>query len=171
MYSQWEEDRELIEWMQEYNRQRYDSSSSSNRSNKLHYYGIDIGGFYEDWKTPLQSQVINYLNKSDVDPEYAEELSVRWEPYFCVMSQNARVYYYEQMTPSERDDLARSLDEAVERFRRFETRYVAAAAAKSSAGDGRFEYDWALQTLVSMQLAENYYRNYLHQTTSSTTTT
>ena len=46
MYGAWKEGRDLIEFMKNYNR---------DHDNILHYYGTDIGGFYQNWKRPLEA--------------------------------------------------------------------------------------------------------------------
>ena len=40
-------DRDLIEWMCQYNQ---------SHDNKLQYFGVHIGGFYQNWKIPTQAE-------------------------------------------------------------------------------------------------------------------
>ena len=55
--------------------------------NKLQYYGIDIGGFYQNWKNPMDL-IFNYLEK--VDSTFAATLIEQLAPYITVMTENAR---------------------------------------------------------------------------------
>ena len=139
MYSEWNEGRRLIEFMRDFN---------LNHSNRLNYYGVDIGGFYKDWRTPLE-MILQYLN--NVDPEYNEQLSKQLKPYMEVLSDNARLNYSNQLSSEQRDDLARILDESLSNFDEKEEVYT--------SKDGEKEFQWARQSMISMQLAENYYRN------------
>ena len=85
MYSQWQEGRNLIEWMRGYNQKHH---------NKLQYYGLDIGGFYQNWKTPMD-QICNYLER--VDSEFAMMLKEKLSPFLSVMTENARINYNEKL--------------------------------------------------------------------------
>jgi erythromycin esterase len=149
MYGAWKEGREMVEWMRDCNHQHNDEEKS------LQYYGIDIGGFYQDWKTPLK-KVVSYLQRNvfTADEAFAlMKLTKRLQPFLDAMHVEARVHYTDRMTAQERNVLAESLGEAVEHFQTFESEYVDRS--------GRVEYEWARQSLISMQLAENYYRNYM----------
>jgi erythromycin esterase-like protein len=153
MYSAWEEGREMIEWIREYNR-RHDTFDEEQ---KVHYYGVDIGGFYQDWKTPLED-VLGYLQRYVFTAEKAfiiMKLTKRFAPFLDAMAKDARKHYTDQMTREERADLALLLDDAVDLVASMESEYVQRS--------GRTEYEWARQSLLSMQLAENYYRNYLER--------
>ena len=144
MYSEWKEGQDLIEWLRSYN--------LSQNENEVHYYGLDIGGFYSNWKRPIEERVLQYLRQV-VDPEYSQQLSIQLEPYLEAMRENARVNYSERLSPRERDRLAAILREAVEHFLVNKDKYVERST--------HAEYEWAKQSLVSMQMAENYYQNYL----------
>ena len=143
MYSQWQEGRNLIEWMREYNQKH---------PNKLQYYGLDIGGFYQNWKNPMD-QICNYLEK--VDSEFAKMLKEKLSPFIKVMTENAAINYNEKLSLLERAQLAIILQEAVENFDSNEEKYI------SDDESNRSEFEWARQSMISMQLAENYYQNIL----------
>mmetsp|Transcript_23953 Transcript_23953/g.31824 ORF Transcript_23953/g.31824 Transcript_23953/m.31824 type:complete len:289 (+) Transcript_23953:172-1038(+) len=85
MYSAWTEGRKLIKWMKHYNKQH---------EHKLHYYGLDIGGFYQNWQRPIEP-ILSYLQK--VDPAYATSYSQQLKPYMEFMSTNARINYSQHM--------------------------------------------------------------------------
>ena len=140
MYGAWKEGRQLIEFMHQYNLKH---------DNILQYYGTDIGGFYKNWKTPLES-ILQYLKK--VDEEYHEYLFQNLRHFMNLLATDARLKYSEQLSPSKKDDLARILDEAVENFNRKEEEYLSNGSYK--------DFQWARQGMISMQLAENYYRNF-----------
>ena len=144
MYAKWKEGRQLIEWMRNYNK-----DSGNNRS-KLQYYGTDIGGFYENWVTPLQDRVIDYLKV--VDEPYEQKLVQMLEPVFKYMKSDARYNYSNEMEPEVKNQLALDLDRAIDHFTKNELRYIELSSSH--------EYDWARQSLISFQMAENYYRNY-----------
>jgi erythromycin esterase-like protein len=149
MYGAWEEGRTLVEWMRDYNLQHDDEKKP------LQYYGIDIGGFYQDWKTPL-TKVMTYLQRNVFAAHEAfalMKLTKRLQPFIDAMQVEARVHYTSRMTAHERNELAEILGEVVDHFRAMETQYVDRS--------GREEYEWARQSLISMQLAENYYRNFM----------
>ena len=139
MYSEWTEGRMLIEFMREFNLVH---------NNKLDYYGVDIGGFYKDWKTPLE-MILRYLE--GVDAEYYTRLSDQLKPFMEILSNNARLNYSNQLAQDQKDELARILDESVNNFNEKEAIYT--------SNDSKKEYQWARQSMISMQLAENYYRN------------
>ena len=94
MYSHWQEGRNLIEWMRRYNQAN---------QNKLQYYGLDIGGFYKNWKTPIDS-IINYLEK--VDHVFALKLTEQLAPFINVMTENARINYNDKLSYLKRAKLA-----------------------------------------------------------------
>eukprot|EP00090_Calanus_glacialis_P038531 TRINITY_DN67215_c0_g1_i1.p1 TRINITY_DN67215_c0_g1~~TRINITY_DN67215_c0_g1_i1.p1 ORF type:complete len:443 (-),score=78.45 TRINITY_DN67215_c0_g1_i1:116-1444(-) len=145
MYSEWKEGRDLIEWMRQYNK---------THDNTLQYFGLDIGGCYQNWKRPME-RILQYLES--VDAEYAKQLREQLKPYLDIMTEKARVNYNEKLSPLEKALLAILLDEAVEKFNKHEKDYV----SKSSQQD----FEWARQSMISMQLAENYYRNALDRKT------
>ena len=142
MYSQWKEGCDLIEWLRKYNQ--------DHQNKMVHYYGIDIGGFYQNWKNPMD-QICQYLEI--VDPKFALTLTEQLEPFINVMTENARVNYNEKLSSLDRAQLAILLDGAVEHFNIHRNDYI----LKSNLSD----FEWARQSMISMQLAENYYRNIL----------
>jgi len=142
MYSQWKEGRDLIEWMRTYN---------TSNNNELSYYGIDIGGFYQNWKTPLE-KIIGYLTK--VDPKYGQYFFIQLTPYLHLLKEDARVNYSTQLSAKQQAELALILDDAVQHFNDNQETYI----AQSNNDD----FQWFRQSTVAMQLAENYYRNYLN---------
>ena len=71
--------------------------------NRLQYFGLDIGGFYQNWKCPLDL-VYGYLEK--VDPGFARALKANLAPFLSVMTENARLNYNEKLGPIERAQLA-----------------------------------------------------------------
>ena len=129
----------LIDFMREFN---------SSHGNVLNYYGVDIGGFYKDWKTPLEI-ILQYLK--DVDAEYNARLLDQLEPYLEILSSNARLNWSNELTREQKDDIARIIDEAVNNFDNKESEYISDSNLK--------EFQWARQSMISMKLAENYYRN------------
>eukprot|EP00092_Neocalanus_flemingeri_P010380 GFUD01011187.1.p1 GENE.GFUD01011187.1~~GFUD01011187.1.p1 ORF type:complete len:474 (+),score=89.91 GFUD01011187.1:24-1424(+) len=141
MYSEWKEGRDLIEWMRNYN---------ISNDNKLQYYGIDIGGFYQNWKRPMD-QILRYLKL--VDGKYAKELTEQLQPFLNILTENARINYSEKLSPLDQAKLAIILEQSVDHFNTHEQDYV----SQSNQQD----FDWARQSMISMQLAEHYYRNYL----------
>ena len=84
MYSAWEEGRQLVEWMREYN---------ASHGNVLQYFGTDIGGFYQNWKFPFEN-IFKYLKLVDV--EYYEILNKKLEPFIELLAINARMNYSEK---------------------------------------------------------------------------
>ena len=143
MYAEWQEGRDLIEWMRIYNQAH---------NNKLQYYGLDIGGFYQNWLNPM-NQILRYLLDLVVDTEYANKLASELEPFLAVMTENARINYNEKLDSLQRTQLAIILQEAVDVFDKNKEKYV----SKSN----QFEFEWARQSMISMQLAANYYENIL----------
>jgi len=143
MYASWAEGRELIEYMREYNQKNGDI---------LHYYGTDIGGFYKNWKFPLEN-ILAYLIM--VDYEYYLKLSEELEHYMDVLKNTARINYSEKLSSQQKDQLSNIFDGAVDHFNQKKEEYV----ANSTEND----FQWARQSMISMQLAENYYRNFEHR--------
>ena len=139
-YGAWLEGRELIEYMRMYNR---------THDNILQYYGTDIGGFYQNWKTPLET-ILQYLET--VDTDYHATLFKQLNPFMGLLANNARLNYSEQLSPSQNNELAAILDEAVATFHRKEVLYTSRSTKE--------DFQWARQSMIAMQLAENYYRNY-----------
>ncbi|MFT2091516.1 erythromycin esterase family protein [Paraglaciecola sp. 2405UD69-4] len=148
LYSEWQEARDLIEWMRSYN--------LANHS-ELEYFGIDIGGFYDNWERPLE-KIFEYLDL--VDGGYSSKMRAELSPLLKDLKNNARVNYINKLTQAQRDDLARVLDEVVLHFSAQKESFVAQSNMK--------EYQWNRQSAVAMQLAENYYRNYMNQVYSDT---
>jgi len=145
MYGEWVEGLELIVWMRQYN---------VDHRNILHYYGTDIGGFYQDWKTPFDA-VLEYLCK--VDNAFGDGLALELSPFLKVMSQNARINHQEKLSPLERATLKGILDQALHSVDERRDQYIA------QNNNDVVEYEWARQSLESMRLAEHYYDNYLQQ--------
>ena len=114
MYAEWQEGRDLIEWMRIYNQAH---------NNKLQYYGLDIGGFYQNWLNPM-NQILRYLLDLVVDTEYANKLASELEPFLAVMTENARINYNEKLDSLQRTQLAIILQEAVDVFDKNEEKYV-----------------------------------------------
>lgn len=142
MYGAWKEGRDLIEFIREYNIEH---------GNVLQYYGTDIGGFYQNWKRPLEN-IMTYLETVDDDLEYVVDLKTKLDPYMELLATSARLNYSEKLSLTEKNELAVILDETVAHFNENEDSYV----TKSNKED----FEWARQSMISMQLAENYYRNY-----------
>ena len=140
MYSAWEEGRQLVEWMREYN---------ASHGNVLQYFGTDIGGFYQNWKFPFEN-IFKYLKLVDV--EYYEILNKKLEPFIELLAINARMNYSEKLSPTKKNELAVILNEALKQFDEQEEVYTSSSSSE--------EFQWARQGLASLQLAENYYRNY-----------
>merc|ERR1711892_1188540 len=115
----------------------------------LQYYGLDIGGFYQNWRRPLE-QIMHYLE--GVDVEYAALLRGKLEPFMNMMTENARLNYSTKLSALEQAELAIVLDQAVDQFSSHEQDYTSQRSKE--------EFEWARQGMVSMQLAENYYRNF-----------
>jgi len=149
MYSAWVEGRELIEWMRGYNKKKMRQSIpiQQHPQKMIAYCGLDIGGFYSDWTYPM-SKIQNYLKVQF--PDFEAEWSRKIKPILDVMGNvQARYNYQHLLTPGQKSTLAILLDELVMEL--------------NSHGDeleGDFEFEWAKQSAISMQLAENYYRNY-----------
>ena len=142
MYSEWVEGRDLIEWMRKFNEKH---------ANCLAYYGSDIGGFYQDWKTPFESTILEYL--STVDASFHQRISQDLKPYLDLMSQDARLNYQEKLSRTEKARLEVILDEALETMDSKRDAYIATGRCES-------DFEWARQSLESMRLAEQYYQNY-----------
>ena len=68
------------------------------------------------------------------------------------LENNARLHYSEHLSSSEKNELAVILEESVNNFNENQDIYI----SKSTSED----FQWARQSMISMQLAENYYRNY-----------
>ena len=141
MYGEWNEGRALIEWLREHNQQ--------NKGDMVHYYGIDIAGFYRDWRPPFR-QVLAYLEQ--VDPEYAAAVSAVVSPIIEIMGDDARPRYLDLLDTRQRAELTLALDGLVEQFDREREEYLENSSRK--------EYEWARQSAISFQLADNYYHNY-----------
>ena len=143
MYSEWNEGLALIQWMKEYN---------ASHDNVLAYYGIDIGGFYQDWKTPL-TDILKYLES--VDGKLAKSYEKQLEPWLDILSENARVNYINVLSPEEQNQIGLILKAMSTDFQENKENFV----AKS----GELEYQWAKQSTLAMGMADNYYQNYIGQ--------
>lgn len=146
MYSAWREGRELIEWIRHYNQEQNNVTTSP----PVAYYGSDIGGFYQDWKTPFKA-ILEYLTR--VDKPFHDKLSSELEPFLSEMSQNARLNYQDKLTRLEKAQLEVILEEALQTMDSNRAIYIEQGSSES-------DYEWARQCLESMRLAEHYYRNY-----------
>ena len=140
MYSAWKEGQALIEYLKEYNK---------DHGNSLEYYGVDIGGFYQDWVTPF-NMIFKYIKS--VDEDYCNELESKLQPFLEQMSTNARKNYAESFDVYQKATLSAILDDAVNYFISKSDDYISRSSKE--------EYERIQQSLISMQLAENYYRNY-----------
>lgn len=145
MYGEWDEGRALIEWLREHNRQ--------NDGDAVHYYGIDIAGFYRDWRPPFK-QVTDYLEQ--VDPDYANAVQAIVLPIIEIMADDARPRYLDILDSRQRAELTLALDRLVGQFDSKRAEYLEVTTQK--------EYEWARQSAISFQLADNYYHNYEQQT-------
>ena len=140
MYGAWTEGRQLIEYLRNYN---------SRGNNTVHYYGTDIGGFYYNWKLPLD-MILKYLETVDLD--YSVCLRDRLNPFMDFLSTDARLNYSENMSTSQQNALAEVLNDTLLHFDAHEEQYSLESSAE--------EFQWARQSMYSMRMAENYYRNY-----------
>ena len=104
MYGAWSEGRQLINYMRDYN---------SSHDNRLQYYGTDIGGFYQNWKMPLE-HILQYLKTVDV--EHHTSLYEKLHPFMELLANNARLNYSEHLSPTQKNELVVILDEAVANF-------------------------------------------------------
>ncbi|KAL9178769.1 hypothetical protein ACHAXT_003900 [Thalassiosira profunda] len=143
MYGAWAEGRELIEWMWDYNLRAKDENARV----RIEYCGLDIGGFYPNWTHPV-SKIQRFLK--DQLPAFEAEWSRKIEPILDIMGkEKARYNYQHLLSPEQKSTLANLLDELVLRLN---------SCNEELAGD--LDFEWARQSAISMQLAENYYRNY-----------
>lgn len=145
MYGEWREGRALIEWLRKYNQDGPDVP--------VHYYGIDIAGFYRDWRPPF-NQVMDYLDP--LDPEFSAEIKQTVLPIIEIMGDDARPRYLDLLDARQRAELTLALDRLVDRFAEQEDEY------RGNSTETAFQ--WARQSAISLQLADNYYHNYEQQT-------
>lgn len=138
MYGEWQEGRDLVNWMKSYN---------ASHNNELEYYGIDIGGFYKDWKSPM-TKIITYLKQ--VDRAYGLEQELKWAPYLEILKENARKNYFNKLTEDQQYELALYLGNIVDYFDKHKEKLIAESDLET--------YEWNRQSTIAMQLAENYYR-------------
>lgn len=145
MYGEWREGRALIEGLRQHNLENPDML--------VRYYGIDIAGFYRDWRPPFK-QVTDYLDL--VDPDYAASLKAIVLPIIKIMGDDARPRYLDVLDSRQRAELTLALNRLVERFDERADDYRAASEGE--------EFEWARQSAIAFQLADNYYHNYEQQT-------
>ena len=130
MYSAWVEGRELVEWMKEYN-------SKLPSDEMISYCGLDIGGFYSDWKYPV-SKVQCYLKQQL--PDFEKVWSAKIDPILQIMgTTQARINYQHLLSPEQKASLVVLLDELVMEMN---------SHWDELAGDVDFE--WAKQSAVSV---------------------
>lgn len=142
LYSEWQWGRATIEWLRKHNQ---------TASQAVDYIGADIGGFYQDWEFPFE-QVFTYLDS--VDPSTSKHLQKNMTPYFELMRPYAAYYYTTKFTRQQQNDLVYVLDDLIQTFTTNAKQYQ----QKSNPKD----YNWILQCVKSMRMAEHYYRNYQH---------
>jgi erythromycin esterase len=141
MYSAWAEGRALIEWLRQHNQRHRDAP--------VRYYGVDIAGFYRDWRPPLRL-VTDYLDR--VDAAYSRTLKEKIAPLLEILGTDARKRHQEVLTAAQRASLTLILDAAVAQIQSRRTTYL----AKTDAG----AYARALRTAVALQQADTYYNNH-----------
>lgn len=109
MYSEWAEGRALIEWMAAYNQAQWMENGDSTAL--IDYCGLDIGGFYTDWTSPM-STIQSYLRCNF--SEFEHDWSKRINPLLNVLgTTKARYNYQHILTAAEKNNLALLLDELV----------------------------------------------------------
>eukprot|EP00984_Skeletonema_dohrnii_P025445 scaffold14604_cov80-Skeletonema_dohrnii-CCMP3373.AAC.3 len=152
MYSAWAEGRDLIEWMVVCNV----AQLMRGRDNFVDYCGLDIGGFYSDWTHPI-SMIQRYIKQHF--PQFERNWSQQINPLLNALgTSKARYNYQHVLTATEKNKLALLLDELVNMM-----------SSKRDELEGDLDAEWTRQSAISMQLAENYYRNYEHMSTDDIT--
>lgn len=144
MYSEWKWGRATIEWLRQYNQ---------TAPQAVDYMGADIGGDYQDWEFPFE-QIFEYLDS--VDAPTGEQLEQDMEFYFEKMRPYAAYYYTTKFTATEQNQLVAILDSLIQLFTNNKEFYIEQSNFK--------DYNWVLQCVKSMRMAEYYYRNYQHVT-------
>lgn len=142
LYSEWQWGRTTIEWLRQYNQ-------TVNQA--VDYVGADIGGSYQDWEFPFE-QVFTYLDS--VDAATSQQLQKEMGVYFDLMRPYAAYYYTTKFTRQQQNDLVYLLDDLIQTFTTNAEQYQQRSNSK--------DYNWILQCIKSMRMAEHYYRNYQH---------
>lgn len=140
IYSEWDMGRKTIEWLRTFNR---------TSSRKVDYFGADIGGFYNNWAIPFE-QIFAYTDA--VDAPIAKQLRKDMAFYWKFMTKWAAYHYTTKLTAEQQNNLVVLLDNLIQTFASNKERYISKSSKK--------EYQWILQCIKSMRMAENYYRNY-----------
>lgn len=175
-YSEWQEGRALIEWIREHN--HHHQQQQQQDDNIVHYYGCDIGGFYDDWKLPL-SRILAFIQK--VDGDYAQDLTKALEPFVEIMGKQARINYTTKLDRVQQSMLAVLLDDLVFTLEGRRKEFVQAAAVAAASSNlanvskkeasaaatavdaAELEYEWASQSAKAMRFAENYFQNLIQR--------
>lgn len=142
LYSEWKSGRATIEWLRQHNQ---------TASQPVDYIGADIGGFYQDWEFPFE-QIFAYLDT--VDAPTAQQLRDEMAFYFDIMRPYAAYHYTIKLNRAQKNDLVFLLDDLIETFTINKVAYQKRSSLK--------DYNWVLQCVKSMRMAEYYYRNYQH---------
>lgn len=150
MYSAWVEGRDLIEWIKEYNCHVAQTQHEIQKQNKnctivdsvnntlVHYCGLDIGGFYTNWKRPV-SKIQTFLQTNSI--EFESQWSVKIQPLLEIMgTTQARYNYQHVLTPAQKWNLATLLDELVTMMDFHEKDFK-----------GNKEFEWARQSAISVR--------------------
>jgi erythromycin esterase-like protein len=140
MYSEWKMGRKTIEFLRTYNQSNHP---------KVDYIGADIGGFYNNWQFPFQ-QIFAYIDS--VDAPLSKRLQEDMALYFKVMTKYAAYHYMIKLSQEQKNNLAVILENLMANFETNKVLYISKSNQK--------EYQWILQCIKSMRMAENYYRNY-----------
>ncbi|WMX13342.1 erythromycin esterase family protein [Aureispira sp. CCB-E] len=140
MYTQWKTGRKTIESLRTYNQQH---------ANQVDYIGADIGGFYNNWRFPFE-QIFSYIDS--VDAPLSKQLRRDMAPYFKVMTKWAAYHYMIKLTDKQKNNLMVILEDLIDSFQSNKATYISRSSLK--------DYQWILQCIRSMRMAENYYRNY-----------
>lgn len=137
MYSEWTEGRALIEWMAAYNQAKWIEDDIDDSTALIDYCGLDIGGFYTDWTSPM-SKIQSYLKSSFA--EFEHDWSKRITPLLNVLgTTKARYNYQHALNAAEKNNLALLLDELV---------LMMTSKRKDFKDD--LEYEWARQSAISV---------------------
>jgi len=137
MYSEWAEGRALIEWMAAYNRAKWIEDGDDDSPTLIDYCGLDIGGFYTDWTSPM-SKIQAYLKCNFA--EFEHNWSKRINPLLMVLgTTKARYNYQHILTAAEKNNLALLLDELVRMM-----------TSKRQDFKGDLEFEWARQSAISV---------------------
>jgi erythromycin esterase len=143
-YSHWQEMRDLVTWIRTYNK-------DPSHKRKLHFYGIDVPGYYRTW-VPAFEIVATYLD--NVDPTYAKEAREKITPLLEAFAAKDQILSYEVYGRSpieQRQEYNRCLDDLINRFKLYRLTYL----EKSSAD----EFAWAFQATKNLKQAEVFYKD------------